>query len=270
MYWRWPAESRSGMPQKTVRLDAALVHLGLYESREQARRALLAGEVELNGRRDMKPGWPVAVRQAENGGRLVHAGKELTIYIRARMPYVSRGGIKLAAALDAFTIDPAGLTALDIGASTGGFTDCLLQRGAEKVYAVDCGKGQLHAALRKDPRVISMEKMNARFLTREQVPEIPGIIVADVSFISLKLLLPVMHSLGAPGTTVVTLVKPQFEVGPEHVQRGGVVTDPEIRCQAVDDIRKAMEDTGWKILGTVESPLTGPAGNHEYLLGARM
>jgi 23S rRNA (cytidine1920-2'-O)/16S rRNA (cytidine1409-2'-O)-methyltransferase len=258
------------MPQNTIRLDAALVNLGLYESREQARRALLAGEIELNGRRDMKPGWPVTIRQTENGRHLAHAGKELTIHIRERMPYVSRGGLKLAAALDAFTVDPAGLTALDIGASTGGFTDCLLQRGAGKVYAVDCGRGQLHDTLRKDSRVISMEKTNARFLTREQVPDIPGIIVADVSFISLKLLLPVMNSLGGPGTIVITLVKPQFEVGPEHVQRGGVVTDPEIRRQAVDNIRQAMEQTGWHVFGAVESPITGPAGNHEYLLGARM
>lgn len=258
------------MPQNGIRLDVALVSLGLYANSEQARRALLAGEIELNGRRDMKPGWQVAVRQDESGQTLMHCGKELEIKIRERLPYVSRGGIKLAAALDAFSITPAGMIALDIGSSTGGFTDCLLQRGAEKVYAVDCGRGQLHDSLRKDPRVISMEKLNARFLTREHVPEVPDITVVDVSFISLRLILPVIDSLGGPGSLVVTLVKPQFEARPEYVQRGGVVTDPAVRRRTVDDIRSAMEYYGWDIQDDIESPLIGPAGNHEFLIGARM
>jgi len=257
------------MPQNVVRLDTALVALGYFPSSEQARRALLAGEIELNGRRDMKPGWQVTVGPADSG-QLKHGGKELIVKIRDRLQYVSRGGLKLAAALDAFEIDPAGMTALDIGSSTGGFTDCLLQRGAEKVYAVDCGRGQLHDSMRKDSRVISMEKMNARFLTREHVPDVPDITVADVSFISLRLLLPVIDTLGARGSLVVTLVKPQFEADPEHVQRGGVVTDPVVRRRTVDDIRGAMEGCGWNLLGDIESPLIGPAGNHEFLIGARM
>ncbi len=258
------------MQQQTLRLDAALVTLEYFESREQARRALLAGEIELNGRRDMKPGWKTSIRECDGKRRLWIAGKEQEIHLRCKQPYVSRGGIKLAAALDAFGIDPSGMTVLDIGASTGGFSDCLLQRGARQVYAVDCGRGQLHDSLRQDARVTAMEKTNARYLSREQIPEIPDIIVMDVSFISLRLLLPVMDRLGQPGTLAVALVKPQFECGPEEVSRGGVVKDPEARLRAVAAVREAMESLGWESIGCVESPITGPAGNHEYLLGARL
>jgi 23S rRNA (cytidine1920-2'-O)/16S rRNA (cytidine1409-2'-O)-methyltransferase len=167
-------------------------------------------------------------------------------------------------------VDVRETVALDIGASTGGFTDCLLQRGARRVYAVDCGTGQLHATLRNDTRVVSMERCNARHLTREEIPTVPEIVVADVSFISLRLIIPVVAKLGGSGTIVIMLVKPQFEAGPAQVQRGGVVRDAAVRRAAVDSVRTAMADAGWQVFGELESPLRGPAGNIEYLLGARM
>jgi len=263
------AGTHQGRPV-TERLDSALVRLGCFETREQAQRALLAGEIEIGGRRDAKPGAKVSVIVEGGCRRLMQGSRELAVAVRERMPYVSRGGVKLAAALDAFDIDPAGMLALDIGSSTGGFTDCLLQRGARKVYAVDCGTGQLHAKLRADGRVVSLEQTNARFLSREHVPEPPDIVVIDASFISLRLLLPVAAALAHAGTVVVALVKPQFEAGPKHVGKGGVVRDEHVRRTAVDGIREAMAGLGWTILGEIESPLRGPAGNVEYLLGARI
>ncbi len=252
------------------RLDAALVRLGLYATREQALRALLAGEVEVQGRRDSKPGLQVKLAETPDGLRLYRGSVALDVHVRATMPYVGRGGLKLEAALDAFGIVPRDMVALDIGASTGGFTDCLLQRGVRRVYAVDCGTGQLHAKLRADDRVVVREKTNARFLVRADVPETPGIIVADVSFISVRLLLPVMHALGAPGTIVVVLVKPQFEAGADKVGKGGVVRDEAVRRATVASVRAAMEELGWTCVGEIESPLHGPAGNIEYLLAARI
>ena len=252
------------------RLDAALVRLGLYATREQSLRALLAGEVEVNGRRDSKPGLQIKLVGTPDGLRLYHGPVALDVRVRTKMPYVGRGGLKLEAALDAFGIEPRDMVALDIGASTGGFTDCLLQRGARKVYAVDCGTGQLHAKLRADDRVVSREKTNARFLVRADVPETPGIIVADVSFISVRLLLPVMHALGAPGTIVVVLVKPQFEAGADKVGKGGVVHDEAVRRATVASVRATMEELGWTCVGEIESPIQGPAGNIEYLLAARI
>jgi 23S rRNA (cytidine1920-2'-O)/16S rRNA (cytidine1409-2'-O)-methyltransferase len=257
------------MPATSLRLDAALVSLGYYPTREQAQRALLAGEVELNGRRDMKPGWTTSLRDTPGGPRLFKGATALTVSIRARPPYVSRGGLKLAAALDAFGLSPAGLCALDIGASTGGFTDCLLQRGAAKVYAVDCGTGQLHQRLRNDPRVVVMEKTNARLLQPDWFDDPIAFVVIDVSFISLRLIVPVVSRIARPGATVVALVKPQFEVGPERVARGGVVRDPQARRDAVALIRSAMRAAGWHVCDEIESPITGPAGNHEFLLGAQ-
>ncbi len=256
--------------KETIRVDAALAELGYFATEEQARRALLAGEVEIDGDRSVKPGWRASIRTTPTGRRLMLAGSEVTVAVRKRCPYVSRGGLKLAAALDEFEIDPAGMTALDIGASTGGFTDCLIQRGAAKVYAVDCGTGQLHAKLRNDSRVVVLERTNARFLTREHVPDVPGAVVIDVSFISLELILPIIHSLCASGALVAALVKPQFEVRPEMVQRGGVVRDAKARQDAVASIRNAMTELGWTVIGEMESPLIGPAGNHEYFLGARI
>ena len=258
------------MQPSPSRLDAALTAMGLFATREQAQRALLAGAVEINGRRDAKPGSKAVARRTEAGWQLFHGAREAAVTIRERMPYVSRGGLKLAAALDAWALDPAGLIALDIGASTGGFSDCLLQRGARKVYAVDCGTGQLHASLRRDPRVIVLEKTNARFLSRTLIPEPPQIVTVDVSFISLKLIVPVIAEIAPAGAWVVALVKPQFEVGPALVQRGGVVKDEAARRAAVSGIRACMVARGWTIIGEIESPLRGPAGNYEYLLGARL
>lgn len=255
---------------RTMRLDAALVQLGLFASREQAQRALLAGDVDVDGRRDAKPGLSVSVREGAQGLELWRGRTRLHVTVRARMPYVSRGGLKLAAALDAFGIDPRGLVVLDIGASTGGFTDCLLQRGAARVFAVDCGTGQLHASLRNDPRVTVREQCNARFLTRADFDAVPQMVVADVSFISLTLLIPVIARVIAPGGWLVVLVKPQFEAGPQYVARGGVVNDAAVRQAAVDKVRACVEQHGGTVIGVCESPLRGPAGNIEYLLAARL
>ncbi len=258
-----------GEKQK-LRLDAALVELGLYSSREQAQRALLAGAIEVDGRRDVKPGTRVTLVLVDGTAQVRNGRKELAVTLREQRPYVSRGGQKLAAALDAFGVEPRGMLVLDIGASTGGFTDCVLQRGARHVYAVDCGTGQLHARLRADARVICLEQTNARYLTRAQVPETPALVVVDVSFISLRLIIPVVAKLGGSGTIVIMLVKPQFEAGPELVQRGGVVRDAAVRQATVQAVCAAMAAAGWQMMGEIESPLRGPAGNIEYLVGARM
>ncbi|MCX7848141.1 MAG: TlyA family RNA methyltransferase [bacterium] len=253
-----------------MRLDAALVKLGLYGSREQAQRALLAGEVVVGGRRDAKPGTAVSVRGSEGGYELWRGQRRMEVVVCERRRYVSRGGIKLAGALEAFGIDPRGKIALDIGASTGGFTDCLLQRGAAHVIAVDCGKGQLDETLRNDPRVTVRERCNARYLTREDLGVEPDMVVVDVSFISLTLLVPVIASLIAPGGWLVALIKPQFEVGRAQVGRGGVVKDAVARRAAVEKVRACVEAHGGTIVGICESPLRGPAGNIEYFLAARM
>jgi len=258
------------MATAPLRLDAALVELGYFTSREQAQRALLAGEVELNGRRDMKPGWRTTIRATPDGRRLFKGNTALAVAIRARAPYVSRGGLKLAAALDAFGLDPGGMCAADIGASTGGFTDCLLQRGAARVYAIDCGSGQLHQRLRDDPRVVVMEQTNARLLQADDIGEPIDLAAIDVAFISLRLIIPAVARIGHVGTRVVALVKPQFEVGAARVAKGGVVRDPDARREAVAMIRAAMTAAGWTVTGEIESPVTGPAGNHEYLLGAQI
>ena len=254
---------------KTMRFDQALVALGYYESREKAQRALLAGELEANGMRDIKPGQKINLKPGENDEMAICFGtKFVNITVREKSPYVSRGAYKLAAALDAFKIEPKDMLVLDIGASTGGFTDCVLQRGAKKVYAVDCGYGQLHDKIRNDQRVISLEKTNARFITNEQIKEVPELVVVDVSFISLKLILPAIQLVSKAGTIVVTLVKPQFEVGRDKIRKGGVVTDPQARLNAVEMIKEEMLKLNWKILGMIESPIIGPAGNHEFLIGA--
>jgi 23S rRNA (cytidine1920-2'-O)/16S rRNA (cytidine1409-2'-O)-methyltransferase len=231
-----------------------LVEKGLAESRAKAQALVLAGQVVVDDMRVDKPGTRVSV--------------EAELRLKGEvLKYVSRGGLKLEAALDAFKLDPKGLVCADIGASTGGFTDCLLQRGAVKVHAIDVGKAQLHQKLRADPRVLSREGVNARHLTDEDLPEHVGALVIDVSFISLKLVLPAV--LPKLDGWLVALVKPQFEVGREGVEKGGVVKDPKLRAAAIESVRAFVADQGLEVLGIIDSPIAGPAGNVEALLAAR-
>jgi 23S rRNA (cytidine1920-2'-O)/16S rRNA (cytidine1409-2'-O)-methyltransferase len=239
------------------RLDLLLVARGLAPTRERAQAMILAGLVEVNGRRAEKAGTAVA----ENAELRV-AGPE--------HPFVSRGGVKLAAALDAFAIDPAGLVCLDVGASTGGFTDCLLQRGAARVYAIDVGYGQLDAKLRADPRVVLREKVNARFLSREHVPEPAALAVMDLSFISVRLVLPAVLPLLAPGARIVVLVKPQFEAGRGEVGKGGVVRSEETRRRVLAEIEEFGRGLGLAVQAAIPSPIAGARGNREFLLGFRV
>lgn len=240
-----------------TRLDQALVERGLFDSREKAKRAVMAGQVEING------------RMAQKASDKVRPDDELKLKETER--YVSRGGLKLERALAHFQIDPTGQTALDLGASTGGFTDCLLQHGAAKVFAVDVGHGQLAWKLRQDPRVVVMEKTNARDLTATRFPEpfapFP-LAVADCSFISLRKILPAAVALLAPGARLVALVKPQFEAGKAEVDRGqGVIKDAAIHRRVLAELRTFVTDelpgATWR--DVVESPITGPAGNREFL-----
>jgi 23S rRNA (cytidine1920-2'-O)/16S rRNA (cytidine1409-2'-O)-methyltransferase len=239
------------------RADQLLVEQGLAESRARAQALILGGLVFAGERRVDKPGEMLAENTAIN--------------IKARdHPWVSRGGVKLAHALDYFAIDPRGLVALDIGASTGGFTDVLLTRGAARVYAVDVGHGQLAWKLRLDPRVIVCERTNARTLGRAQVPEPVDIIVCDASFIGLATVLPAPLALAADRASLVALVKPQFEAGPEAVGKGGVVRDPAVHAAVCDRaVLWIAAQPGWGVVGLVESPIRGPQGNREFLLYAR-
>lgn len=238
------------------RLDQLLVERGLASSRAKAQALVMAGLVYSGERRLVKAGETLA--------------EDVPLEVRgAAARYVSRGGEKLAAGLDAFAIDPRGLVALDIGASTGGFTDVLLQRGAARVYAVDVGYGQLDARLRADPRVIVRERTNARHLSAAEVPEPVDLVVCDASFISLRLVLPAALRLARPGAALVALIKPQFEAGRREVGKGGVVRDPAVHERVCTEIRAWLESEGWTVLGVVASPLTGPAGNREFLTGAR-
>ena len=232
------------------RLDLLLVARGLATTRERAQALVLAGEVLVDGLPAAKPGMSVPA--------------DACLAVRAGLPYVSRGGIKLAHALDAFGLDVTGQVALDVGASTGGFTDCLLQRGAARVYAVDVGYGQLDWKLRQDHRVVVLEKTNIRNL--EDLPEQPTMAVADASFISLRLVLPAVWRLVAGQADAVVLVKPQFEAGRSQVGKGGVVRDPAIRQAVVDDLAAWAAANGWQVGGVVTSPITGPAGNVEFLM----
>jgi 23S rRNA (cytidine1920-2'-O)/16S rRNA (cytidine1409-2'-O)-methyltransferase len=240
---------------KRSRLDQALVDRQLCESREKAKRAILAGQVRVNGQPSGKP------------GDFVKAADTLELLVQD--PYVSRGGHKLAGALDCFQPPVAGCVAVDLGASTGGFTDCLLQRGALKVYAVDVGQGQLAWKLRQDPRVVVMEKTNARSLTPAHFP-VPfqpfDLAVIDCSFISLRQILPGALALLRPHGKIVALVKPQFEAGKAEADRGaGVITDPRIHQRVLEELRAFVEERPeMKWLGQVESPLLGPAGNKEF------
>jgi len=237
---------------KRPRLDLLLVSRGLAKSREEAQRLILAGEVRVGDRPAAKPSEAIA------------ADASITLGTRPR--FVSRGGDKLDGALDVLGVDVAGRVAIDVGASTGGFTDCLLRRGAERVYAVDVGYGQLDWSLRQDDRVVVIERQNVRELLPGRFTEAIEIAVADVSFISLRLVLPKLLELVAPGADVVALVKPQFEVGKGNVGKGGVVRDPERHREAVATVREAARRLGFVERGFVESPLRGPKGNREFFL----
>jgi 23S rRNA (cytidine1920-2'-O)/16S rRNA (cytidine1409-2'-O)-methyltransferase len=232
------------------RLDTLLAERGLFESRSRAAAAVIAGDVRVGGRPARKPGEMVP--------------DEAELAVTEPPPFVSRGGVKLANALDAFGIDPSGRGALDVGASTGGFTDCLLQRGAESVIAYDVAYGELHWGLRNDERVTVIERRNARSLRPDELPYAPDLIVADVSFISLTKVLPAVVSAAAPRFDLLAMVKPQFEVGRDRVGRGGVVRSPDERRSALVAVgRHAVEELGASVMGYAPSGLPGPAGNRE-------
>ena len=239
--------------RRKQRLDTLLAERGLFESRSRAAAAVIAGDVRVEGRPAGKP------------GQLVSEGVALDVV--ERPPYVSRAGIKLENALDAFGVDPAGRRALDVGASTGGFTDCLLQRGAAAVIAVDVAYGELHWRIRNDPRVTVLERTNARSLRREQLPYAPDLIVADVSFISLTKVLPAVFAAAAPRFDCVALVKPQFEVGRERVGKRGVVRSGDDRRAALVAVGEhARARLGASVIGYAPSGLPGPAGNRESFI----
>jgi 23S rRNA (cytidine1920-2'-O)/16S rRNA (cytidine1409-2'-O)-methyltransferase len=239
------------MPKQ--RADMLLVERGICESREKAKRAIMAGKVFANGHPVFKPSDTFC--------------EDAKLELKAGEQFVSRGGFKLEHALNHFGLDVSGMVAVDIGASTGGFTDCLLQRGASKVFAVDVGKGQLSQKLQRDHRVVVMDKTNARYLKPDFFPEAADVVTIDASFISLTKLLPAAVSLLKPHGFVIALVKPQFEAGREHVGKGGVVRDESVRLGCVEKVtRFATEKLGMRSLGAIESPLPGPAGNKEFLV----
>jgi 23S rRNA (cytidine1920-2'-O)/16S rRNA (cytidine1409-2'-O)-methyltransferase len=239
------------------RADQLLVEQGLAESRAKAQALILAGLVSIAGRRVDKPGTSLA-----EDAELTLAGRD--------HPWASRGGVKLAFALDHFAIDPAGMIALDIGASTGGFTDVLLAKGATRVHAVDVGRGQLAWKLRQDPRVVVHEAVNARYLSRAEIAEPIDLVTCDASFIGLATLLPAPLALTAEQAALVALIKPQFEAGPGDVGKGGVVRDPAIHRAVCERVAAWLgAQPGWQVVGIAESPITGPAGNREFLIYAR-
>lgn len=236
-----------------IRIDQLLVERGLAESREKAQALIIAGEVMVNGQKALKPGHSVAA--------------DSRVDVLERMPYVSRGGYKLAGALDHWTLDVTGWLCLDVGASTGGFTDCLLQRGAAKVWAIDVGHGQIDWKLRNDARVVVQEGVNARYLTTADFPEKFDLAVCDASFISLTLLIPALAPLLAPNGKMILLVKPQFEVERGQVGKGGIIRDPALHQAACDRVRAAVEAQGFRA-DIIESPILGAEGNREFLLYA--
>ena len=242
---------------KRIRADLALVEQGLCPSRERARALILAGEVLAGDR-------PV-----EKAGELVDGDAELRLR-SGPMPYVSRGGLKLAHALDTFGVDPRGLVALDVGASTGGFTDCLLQRGATRVYCVDVGHGQLDWKVASDARVRVLDRTNIRTAPPDLLPERVDLVVIDVSFISLRLVLPALPPFAKPGAPLVALVKPQFEVGRADVGKGGIVRDEAARARALAEVRAAAAALGFAVGADTVSPITGGKGNVEFLLALRL
>ena len=242
-------------PKKRDRADRMLVALGLFDSRASARAAIEAGRVYVDGVALPKPSQVISA--------------DADIRAEAAHPFVSRGGMKLAHALDVFSIDPRGLNCLDIGASTGGFTDVLLKRGAAHVVAVDVGRDQLHHSLRNDARVRSLEATDARALSHEHVGEAPRLLVCDASFIGLEKLLSVPLSLAAPEADFVGLFKPQFQVGRAHIGKGGLVTDTDATDAAVQALALWMEEKGWPILEWTASPIAGGDGNAERLFWAK-
>lgn len=240
-----------------TRADVLLVERGLAESRTKAQAAIMAGLVFSGERRIDKAGETLA-----NDAELRLRGPA--------HPYVSRGGLKLAHGLDHFAVDPAGLCCLDIGASTGGFTDVLLGRGAARVYAVDVGRGQLAWKLRQDDRVTVLEGVNARHLSDADIPEAAQLIVCDASFIGLEKILPAPMALAAPGAALIALIKPQFQLGRSAVGKGGIVRDQARRAEACDAVRGWLgAQGGWRVIGVTQSPITGAKGNIEFLIAAR-
>ena len=239
------------------RLDTLLSDRGLVTTRERARALILAGQVKVDGTVVSKAGTPVAD----------DASIEL---VTPDHPYVGRGGIKLAHALDVFGIDPIGRDALDVGASTGGFTDVLLQRGAATVVALDVGRGQLDWRLRNDPRVIVREGVNARALSRSDLPHLVDLVTIDVAFISLRYLFPALPPVLAPAADVVALVKPQFEAGREQVGKGGIVTDPAVHEAVLAQVTTAASESGFSRVAMTPSPITGAEGNREFFLHLRL
>jgi 23S rRNA (cytidine1920-2'-O)/16S rRNA (cytidine1409-2'-O)-methyltransferase len=236
-----------------IRLDHLLVHHGLAESRSQAQALILAGQVFVNGQLAPKPGAKVPA--------------DVQVTVRQQLPYVSRGGLKLAAALDAFGVSVQDTICADVGASTGGFTDCLLQQGAARVYAIDVGYGQLAWKLRQDQRVVVMERTNARYL--EALPEPAEMVTLDASFISLKLLFPAIVGWLAADADVIPLVKPQFEARREQVGKKGVVRDPAVHSQVLERVAGYAMAHGLAVHGLIRSPITGPAGNVEFFMHLR-
>ena len=242
------------MPKK-MRLDQMLVDRGLVESRTRAQALVMAGLVFSGEQKLAKPGQQLSV--------------DAPLDVRGRdHPWVSRGGIKLAHAIEHFALDPSGVTAMDIGSSTGGFTDVLLQGGAEHVFAVDSGTNQLAWKLRQDERVTVLEQTSARILTRDEIDAECNWVVCDASFIGMAKVLERPLELAAPRCRLVSLIKPQFEVGREEVGKGGVVRDPALHERVCAEVRKWLESGGWQVQGIVESPITGPKGNVEFLISA--
>ncbi len=243
------------MPRKKMRLDRLLVEKGLVESRQRAQALVMEGKVEVNDQKVTKPGT-----QIDLSADIRLTGKAI--------PFVSRGGLKLQHALTHFSIDVSGEVAMDVGASTGGFTDCLLQAGVAKVYAIDVGYGQLDWKLRNDPRVVVLEKENIRYLKPKKISDPINLAVIDVSFISLKLVIPVVWNFVVPEGKLVALIKPQFEVGKGKVGKGGVVRDPREHERVIREITSFTQGEKWEVEGVVESPILGPKGNREFLMYA--
>jgi 23S rRNA (cytidine1920-2'-O)/16S rRNA (cytidine1409-2'-O)-methyltransferase len=235
------------------RLDKLMVEKGLVPSREKAQALIMIGGVKVNGQVMRKPGQKIRE-------------DALIEILQPPCPYVSRGGIKLEGAIKGFGINVEGKVCLDVGASTGGFTDCLLQHGAKKVYAVDVGWGQLHWKLRNDPRVICLEKRNIRYLPKEEIPEEVDLVTIDTSFISLKLVIPAVLKFLKEKAEILALIKPQFEVGKGEVGKGGVVRDPEKHKRVIEEIRIFSQNLGLHPVGVIESPISGPKGNREFFI----